>query len=176
MTIQKLMQNRYSVRSYSQMPLQPEHLAQILNAGRAAPTAANRQPQRVLVVRSEDGLERLGQCSRSLFGAPCALIVCTDREAAWQRQQDQFNSATMDASIVTTHMMLQAWDLGIGSCWVCAFDPDKVRRLFNIPDNWQIECLLPLGYPAADAAPGPNHSQRKPPEATVFDEQVPEQT
>ena len=58
MTIQKLMQNRYSVRSYSQMPLQPEHLAQILNAGRAAPTAANRQPQRVLVVRSEDGAEK----------------------------------------------------------------------------------------------------------------------
>lgn len=173
MTIQELMQNRYSVRSFSHTPLQPDHLAQILNAGRTAPTAANRQPQRVLVIRSENGLTRLGSCSRSLFGAPCVLIVCSDRDAAWKRSQDQFSSATMDASIVTTHMMLQAWDLGVGSCWVCAFDPDRVREQFAIPDHWQIDCLLPLGYPAADAAPGPGHAQRKPPEETVFDEKVP---
>ncbi len=176
MKFHDLIQNRYSVRSFSQTPLQPDHLAQILNAGRVAPTAANRQPQRIIVIRGDDGLARLKHSSSQTFGAPCVLIVCTDHTVAWRRQQDQFSSSTMDASIVTTHMMLQAWDLGVGSCWVGSFDPAKIRSLFQIPDEWQIECLLPLGYPAAEAAPGPNHSQRKPPEETIFDEQVPAQT
>lgn len=88
----------------------------------------------------------------------------------WTRKYDGEQSGVIDASIVTTHLMLQAWNEGIGSCWVMHFDPFKMREEFNIPENIVPVALLVMGKPAPDAAPIPMHSAyRSEDETVVYD-------
>ena len=159
---------RYSVRKFSDQPIEKEKLDLILESGRIAPTACNNQPQRVLAIQSRESLAKLKECTGSHFDAPLALLVCYDKTKSWKRNYDGDDSGTVDASIVTTQMMLQAFELGIGSTWVAHFDPQKIRGLFKLPKNYFPVALLPLGYPAAGAKPNPQHSDREPIEKTVF--------
>ena len=159
---------RYSVRKFSDKPVEQEKLDLILESGRIAPTACNNQPQRVLVLQSEESRSKLKECTSCHFDAPLALLVCYDRTRSWKRSFDGDDSGTVDASIITTQMMLQAFELGIGSTWVAHFDPQKVRNLFNLPKNYIPVALLPLGYPADGTQPSPQHSKRAPMEMTVF--------
>jgi len=168
-----LITSRFSVRSFLKTPIAPEHLALILRAGQVAPTAGNRQPQRILVVQQADRISQLAEATPYTFEAPCILAVCAEMRNCWQRSADGFCTNLADTAIVTTHMMLQAWDIGVGSCWVCVFDPFKVREILNIPDHFQIDCLLPLGYPDPNAKPGPKHLDRKSLAETVFFETFP---
>lgn len=85
-------------------------------------------------------------------------MICCEKEKAWVRKYDGKNSAEIDAAIVTTHMMMQAQDLGLGTTWVMSFDPAKGRETLNIPENLEIVALLPTGYPADDAPINPFHS------------------
>ena len=164
---------RYSVRNFSDRTVEPEKLTAILKAGQVAPTAANKQPQRILIIQDPVNLAKAAACINRHFNAPCLVIVCTDTHISWKRASDGFDSATMDAGIVTTHMMLQASELGLGSCWVCAFDPIRLREIFSIPDHYQIECLLPLGYPDGQSTPAESHFQRESLDNTTFHEQFP---
>ena len=137
-------------------------MTQILEAGRAAPTACNFQPQRVFVIRSAEAREKLKKCTRCHFDAPVVLLVCCDKRASWKRKYDGADSGVVDASIVTTHMMLAAEALGVGSCWVMHFNPAVVRSEFALADELEPVALLPMGYPAAEAAPIAMHFERKP--------------
>ncbi|MDR3085055.1 MAG: nitroreductase family protein [Christensenellaceae bacterium] len=159
---------RYSVRKFSAEPVTKAELETILEAGRVAPTAANRQPQRVLVLTEEEGLKKLDQCTNCRFGAPVALIVFYDSGAAWTRPFDGERSGWVDASIITDHMMLQAADLGLGSTWVMHFDPAKVTELFGVPQNLVPVAVLPIGHPAGDAEPSDRHAQRLDGAETIF--------
>jgi nitroreductase len=164
----ELAKKRYSVRKFKSMPVEDEKLKLILEAGRVAPTAADKQPHRVLVIRNDEALSKLKDCTGSHFNAPLALLVCYNKDLAWTRVRfDQKSSGDVDASIVATHMMLQAADIGIGSTWVMHFDPGKIREAYNIPDNIEPVALLPMGYPADDAAPSERHFQRLGLEETV---------
>lgn len=168
MSYQELVARRYSVRKFSQRPVEPEKLALILNAARLAPTAVNRQPQRILVLRSREQLDKLPRCTRSSFGCTLALLVCYDTTASWKRKFDGMDSGVIDASIVTDQMMMAATELGLGTTWVCSFDPVAMRETFEIPAELEPVNLLVMGYPAEDAAPGSLHGVRKPLEETVF--------
>lgn len=163
----KLAKERYSVRKFSQQPIEREKLERILAAGRVAPTACNRQPQRVLAVTRREGLEKLKKCTNSHFNATAALIVCYHREECWKRSFDGKPSGEIDASIVTTHMMLAAYELGIGSTWVMHFNPAALRAEYAIPAELEPVAVLVMGYPAEDAAPYPGHAQIRPEEETV---------
>lgn len=163
----RLAGERFSVRKFDGRAVEPEVVDQILQAGRLAPTACNRQPQRIAVVSSPEGLEKLRRCTECHFGAPAALLVCHDREACWKRSYDGASSGGIDAAIVTTHMMLAAAALGVGTTWVMHFDPEAVRREFAVPENLEPTALLVMGYPAPDAAPYPGHLERKPMEAVI---------
>jgi len=167
-SFQSLAGNRYSVRKFSDKPIEKEKLDLILEAGRIAPTACNHQPQRILVIESLEARTKLKDCTACHFDAPLTLLVCYDHLVSWKRKYDGDDGGTVDASIVTTQMMLQAFELGIGSTWVGSFDPQKVRHAFHLPKNYIPVALLPLGYPAADAAPSPGHSKREPLKKTVF--------
>ena len=113
---------RYSVRSFSQQPIEDEKMQKILQAGQVAPTALNFQPQKIYVLKSEDALEKIRFLTKYAYNAPVVLLVCADERKAWHSRHDfGFSSGQMDASIVCTHMMLEAWDLGIGSVWVRGF-------------------------------------------------------
>lgn len=158
---------RYSVRSFDSRPIEDEILQRILRAGHLAPTACNRQPQRVLVLNDAQDMQKLRRCTECHFGAPAALLVCCSRDESWIRGYDGKSSGDIDASIVATHMMLEAASLGIGSTWVMYFDPKAMREEFSIPTAIEPVALLVMGYPAAGAKPYPGHTQFRPQEETV---------
>lgn len=145
-----LARTRYSVRKYEDKRVETEKLDKILEAGRVAPTAANFQPQKLIVVQEKDGLGKI-KASANVYGAPLAIIVCSDHSQSWKRPFDGKDSADMDASIITDHMMLQATELGLGTIWVGYFDPKIIKENFNIPDNVEPISILGIGYSAVEA-------------------------
>ena len=160
-----LAKKRYACRKYAPAKVEQEKLDIILEAGRVAPTGANRQPQRLIVVRSQEGMERLARCTRD-FGAPCAVIVCADTGEAWTRKYDGKTISDIDASIVTDHMMLAAASLGLDTLWICMFKPEAVREEFALPANVEPVNILLIGY--GDGPAGRPHPQNiSPPIPTV---------
>jgi len=163
----ELAKARYSVRKFTGEPVRAEDLEKILEAGLAAPTAVNFQPFRVFVLSSEEALEKLRRCTKCDFGTKTALFVCASKAESWKRPFDGASAGWVDASIVTTHMMMEAADLGVGSTWVMWFDPDAARREFELPEDLEPVAFLVMGYPAPDAAPSKNHAASKAPEDVV---------
>lgn len=158
---------RYSVRKFLEQPVKKEDLDQILQAGHLAPTGCNNQPQRILVLNTPEAINKLKVCTKCHFNAPAALLVCYNKEECWTRKYDGKTCGVSDACIVTTHMMLCAADIGVGSTWVMHFDPAAMRQAYCIPAHIEPVALLVLGYPAPDAVPADLHSQFRPLEETV---------
>lgn len=152
-----LAKQRASVRSYQDRKVEEEKLEKILEAAHVAPTAANLQPVRLIVVHSDEGLAKLGKAA-DVYGAPLAVIVCTDRTKAWVRPFDGHDMVDIDASILTDHMMLEAEDLGLGSVWICYFKPDVLRAEFEIPADWEPVNILAVGYSAQAPADPARHT------------------
>lgn len=168
MSFFELVKTRYSVRNYTAQKVEDDKLAQILEAGRVAPTAANRQPQRLVVVKSEEGLQKLAKAAK-IFNPPLAIIVCADHNGVWMRSYDRKSTVDIDASIVTDHMMLQATELGLGTLWICAFDPKVVCKEFNLPEDVEPINILVIGYACGEAkSPDRHATERKPLEETVW--------
>ena len=164
----ELAKARHSVRSFKQDEIEEDKLSAIIEAGRVAPTARNFQPQKVYVVRSEEYREKLAGVCRFTFGAPVILVVGYDKDRAWKnRLMPPYSSGETDAAIVTTHMMLAAADMGIGSCWVGYFNADDIAKTLELPENIQITAMLPMGYPADDSAPIDMHYAVREVEDTV---------
>jgi len=132
-----LAEERYSLRKFSDQPIEKEKLDLILKAGQLAPTACNYQPQRILVLENEAALTKLKQCTPYHFNAPMALLICYDKDVSWKRSYDGKDSGEIDASIVSTQMMLQATELGLGSTWVGHFDPALIRNMPH-PDRHHV--------------------------------------
>jgi aminobenzoyl-glutamate utilization protein B len=158
----RLAAERWSVRKFEDRPVEKDDLEKILRAGQLAPTACNYQPQRVLVIDDPEAIEKLKACTVYTYGARTFLLTCIDHSEVWVRKQDGKDGGDVDAAIVTTHMMMEAADLGIGSVWVGSFDPARLREAFAIPDHIEPVALLPIGYIAADAKPSPLHEQTRP--------------
>jgi len=164
----KLASERFSVRSFSPEHLSNDEIEKILKAAHIAPTGCNFQPFRILVMNTRESLEKLKACTKCHFDAPTAMLICFNRDECWERRYDGKLSGFADACIVTTHMMLEAHSIGIGSTWVMHFDPFAMREKFNIPENIEPVALLTLGHPSADAEPNPMHSQFRPQEELVI--------
>ena len=164
----KLAAERYSVRKFADKKLDRDVIGRILQAGMLAPTACNRQPQRILVIDDDEALARLRKCTECHFHAPAALLVCYDRNACWRRAFDGKTSGDIDASIVATHMMLAAQSLGVGTTWVMYFVPEAIREELQVPDTLELVALLMMGYPAPDAKPAPAHAESKRMDEIVF--------
>ncbi len=160
MSFLELAKKRYSVRSYTPQKVEEEKLDKILQAAHAAPTAANLQPVRLIAVQSKEGLEKIGKAA-NIYGAPLAVIVCADHNKAWVRPFDKKQTADIDASILTDHMMLEAAELGLGSVWVCYFKPDIIKKEFELPDNLEPINILAIGYSNEEAADPERHSQTR---------------
>ncbi len=156
-----LAKERYSVRKFDKRKVEQEKIDSILEAGKLAPTACNYQPQRVILIQSQDGLERVKDCTRYHFDAPLTLIICYDSTVSWKRSFDNYDMGAVDAGIVATHMILEIAELGLGSTWVGHFDPQKVKENFSLPENIIPVAILPIGYPAEESSPNPNHTKRQ---------------
>ncbi|MBQ9321292.1 MAG: nitroreductase family protein [Eubacterium sp.] len=161
MEFQSLIEERFSCRSFKDLPVEADKIQAIVNAGQIAPTANNRQPFHIWVFSSEDSLEKVRACTPCHFGAPVILALGCQEDAGWVRSFDNMTYASVDASIVGTHMLLEAQNQGLGSTWVAFFDPAKLRAQFPDQDFGTLVALFPIGYPADDAKPSDNHYQRK---------------
>lgn len=162
MDFAKLAAERYSLRKFSDRPVEAEKLSAVLEAGRNAPTAHNLQPQRIFVLQSSEALEKVDGCTGAHFHPPVMLLVAYDPEAAWKREDDGKNHGEIDAAIAVTQMMLQAADLGLGTTYVGMFDPEKLHAAFPELAGLTPIALLPMGYPAEGAHPSRLHTDRKP--------------
>lgn len=168
MDFQTLAAQRYSLRKFSDRPVEEEKLTAILEAGRVGPTAHNLQPQRIFVMRSAEAQAKTDACMGFHFHAPLLLVVAYDPEAAWKREIDGKNHGEIDAAIAVSQMMLQAADLGLGTTFVGVFDPEKLVAAFlEELGTLRPIAVLPLGYPAEGAHPARLHGERKPLEELV---------
>ncbi|EOS73698.1 hypothetical protein C817_04994 [Dorea sp. 5-2] len=156
----EMARSRYSVRDYKNRKVEPEKLEKILLAAHAAPTAANLQPVRLIVVQEEEGLKKIGKAA-NIYGAPLAVIVCAEHTKAWTRPFDHKKTVDIDASILTDHMMMEATELGLGSVWICYFKPDVIRQEFNLPDTLEPVNILAIGYAAGNPADPERHAVQR---------------
>ena len=138
---------RFSCRSFTADKITTEEIQILLEAARIAPTACNLQPQRIFVVENSKLLERLAEASRFTFNAKTIFVICYDTNASWHRRYDDKDHGEIDATIAATHMMLAATSMGLGTCYVCSFKKDLVRDILDIPANYEISCMMPVGYP-----------------------------
>jgi nitroreductase len=157
----ELAKDRFSVRQFDpSKPVEPEKLDVLLEAIKIAPTAANMQPQKVKVFQTAEELAQADIISRCRYGAPLAFLICYDSSGTIKR--GGLDAGVIDDSIITTHLMLAAWELGLGSCWCLAFDADKAHEVLGLPENIVPVAFLPVGYAADGAAPHPFHTTFKP--------------
>lgn len=157
---------RYSVRHFSPKPVEQEKIDLILEAGKLAPTAVNSQPQMIYVLRSEEAIAKANQITRCIYGAPQAFMFCYDDNRVCRRGEND-NYGDIDVTIVLTHMMLEAYNLGLGTCPVGAFNPDDAKKVFDLPDNIHPILLMPFGYAADDAKPSAMHTTYRSLDETV---------
>jgi nitroreductase len=145
----ELATKRYSVRSYRANPVEDDELQSVLQAARLAPTAANRQAFRLIVILTKNReSELLRIYNKSWFvQAPVVICICAIPNEAWVRS-DGKNYSDVDAAIVMDHLVLAAADLGLGTCWIGAFDPVAAREVLGIPEQAEPIAFTPLGYPA----------------------------
>ncbi len=210
MDLLPLLRDRYSVRAFSDRPIEPETLDRVLSVAGISPTARNKQPQRLYVLESDEARAKIAELSPCTFGAPVVLMMCFDRseasptarnkqpqrlyvlesdearakiaelspctfgapvvlmmcfdrsEASDSKLNPGYDFGEMDASICLNQVMLAAWAEGLGSCWVGMFSQEEVRVAFDLPESYHVAALMPLGYPAEDAHPGPMHEKSRP--------------
>ena len=142
--------SRYSCRSYTSAPVSRETILAVMEAAQAAPSACNRQPWEFIIATDADSKRTvLESYDREwIKSAPVFIIACGRHDEAWHRPADGKDHTDIDVSIAIEHICLAATSLGLGTCWVCNFDTEKIRRGFNLPDNIEPIAIIPLGYPS----------------------------
>jgi len=165
----ELAKERYSVRKMSPEKVKQEDLDKILEVARLSPTAKNMQRERLLVVNTEEGIEKMKQCTSCDFGASTIVVISYEKDDAENESEFSRKYGLIDTGIVATHMCLEATNLGLGTTMVGLFDRELTKKTFNIPAKYQPELLLPIGY--IDREPSILHNRRKPIEELVqYDE------
>ena len=161
MEFREVIRKRYSCKKYSERQVEQEKLDVILEAGRLAPTAKNLQEQRVYVVRDPETLAKIDSVTPCRYGAPTVLVVAFDKNNVFTYPGGKRESGVEDATIVATHMILAAADVGVDSCWLNFLDPDVAAETLGLPENEEVLMVMDLGYAAEGAGPLPNHDSRK---------------
>ncbi|MBN1414943.1 MAG: nitroreductase family protein [Bacteroidales bacterium] len=148
-----LIRTRESIRNYDPgIQVAPEKLNRILEAGRIALSAANRQPWEFWLISSVPMLQKIRECyHRDWYkSAPHILVVVGKKDEAWVRSTDGYNSVETDTAIAMTHIILAAENEGVGACWIAAFDPGKLRHALNLREDQVVFGITPLGHPMSD--------------------------
>jgi nitroreductase len=152
MELHEIILSRHSVRDFSEQQIEPEKLEIILQSGRMAPSAQNKQCWRYIVLQDKDNIKNfarhigfLGTVNFFIAKAPLIIVACADpRRSAKINGQDYY---LVDTAISFQQMMLSALSLGIGSCWLAAFNENSVRSFLNVPSNIRVVGISPFGYP-----------------------------
>ncbi len=156
MDVLSAIQGRRSIRQYSARFVEDEKLGKVLEAARLSPSASNRQSWKFVVVRDDETRAKLTEAAgRQAFvgQAPVIIVACgTDPEGIMMCGQHRHS---IDLSIATAYMLLEAHEQGLGTCWLGSFDEKKVKEILNIPEGVRVVAITPLGYPAEEPAPRP---------------------
>lgn len=120
----ELAKSRYSVRRYSDKKVEREKIDKIIEAARISPTAVNLQPQRILVVNEDEGIKKLEKSTPFMFGVNTAMVVFYDKGESWKQTYNKMDYGPVDAAIVSTHILLEVAQLGLGAVFVGHFDSD----------------------------------------------------
>jgi len=162
MSFLELAKKRFSCRKFQDKLIPKELLTQVLEAGRIAPSAKNRQPWHFIVIQEPEHLDKLSQvyAGEWLRTAPAVIAVCGDHREAWRRADGKIHT-NIDAAIAIDHLTLQATDLGLGTCWICKFDVMKTVELLNLRDDIEPIALIPIGFPDEEANTERHNEQRK---------------
>jgi len=150
MSVFDIMKSRRSVRKYKSKPIPEDVLNKVLEAARIAPSGKNFQPWKFIIVRDRKKREELAVASRNQFfiaQAPVVIVACGFPDSSYQYQGNYMRSWPIDVSIAVDHLMLMAWEEGLGTCWIGAFREDEVKQVLSIPDDVRVLALTPLGYP-----------------------------
>ena len=142
--------SRESVRDYDpDHPVDQETLERILNAGRLAPSASNRQPWTFLLVSSEEMLAKVRPCYEKEWfqNAPHILVIIGHQDQSWVRSYDAYNSLETDLAIAMDHIILAAAAEGVGTCWIAAYKPEILYDAIGLQPSEKVYCITPLGYP-----------------------------
>ncbi len=149
-----LARKRYSVRNFKDAVVEKEKILQVIEAARLSPSAVNYQPRHFIIVTDEELKNKIAETyPREWFRkAPVVIVVCGDHSSSWKRR-DGKDHCDIDVAIAIDHMTLAAADMGLGTCWICAFDAKKCHEILGLPEHMEVVALLPLGYPADEATP-----------------------
>jgi len=155
MTFIELATQRSSVRNFAPMPVEKEKLLQVLEAARIAPSAANFQPWHFIVVTEPVLLQLIYPLypREWLKSAPLIIVALGDHSRGWHRGKDDKDFTQVDLAIAIDHLTLAATELGLGTCWICNFDVEKLQNIFNLPDTLEPIALIPIGYPDLKVQP-----------------------
>jgi len=147
MSFYDIAKERYSVRSFKDIAVEKEKILQVLEAGRIAPSACNYQPYHFIVLTDKNIINKVAKAyPRNWFkGAPVVIVACGDHSKSWKRNEK--DHCDIDVAIAVDHMTLAATDIGLGTCWVCAFDADLCHEILALPHDLEVVALLPMGYP-----------------------------
>lgn len=154
MNFLKLVKTRKSVRKYLAQEVEQEKLNYIMECARLAPSAANRQPWFFYIVKRDDLKDVLYKCYHSKWfstnPAPLYIVACGDEDKSWKRNYDGKTHQDIDVSIAFEHICLAAAEQGLGTCWICHFDPKELKTLMNLPTNLYPIAMTPIGYPTTN--------------------------
>jgi len=157
MDFAQVIKTRHSIRQYRPDPVPEDALFRVLEAARLAPSACNKQPWLFYVVREESLRCRLFPAAGRAWVAvaPVLLIACSQPSDAWVRSWDQKNHSDIDLAITMEHVMLAATNEGLGTCWICAFNPQTIREVLTLPAALDPVAITPLGYSVETPAATP---------------------
>jgi nitroreductase len=148
MDVSAAISQRCSIRAYKSTEVEEEKLEKVLEAARLSPSASNRQDWKFIVVRNKEIRKKL---ARAAFGqsfiaeAPIIIVACgLDPNKMLACGQPMH---TVDVSIAFAYMILQAYELGLGTCWIGAFSEDEAKKILNVPERIRVVAMTPLGYP-----------------------------
>lgn len=150
MKVLDVIQKRRSVRKYKEDPIPEKDLMRVLEAARLAPSGKNFQPWKFIIVKDKALKEKLAQASAGQFfmaEAPIIIVGCGFPDNCYAHMGRYMKSWSVDVTIALEHLILQAQEEGLGTCWIGSFEEEEVKAILNIPENVKVLALTPLGYP-----------------------------
>jgi nitroreductase len=156
MEVFEAVKKRRSVRKFKEKDIPPEVLQKLLEAARLAPSATNRQPWKFIVVKEERRRKELAEAAhRQWFIAEAPVIIAGVALEPERVMSNEVPAYPVDLAIALEHIVLQAVEEGLGTCWICAFDQERVKEILRVPRNLKVVALLPVGYPGESPSPRP---------------------
>ncbi len=152
--------NRRSVRSYKRDLVPEESLSRVLEAASRAPSAGNLQPWRFIIIRDAARKNALAQAALGqsmVAAAPVVVVVCADQRRSGRYYSERGTNlfCIQDTAAAIENLMLAAFALGLGTCWVGSFDENRAADILRIPNSMRPVAIIPLGYPAEHPNPTP---------------------